>query len=253
MHTISWQFISLIYGPLGERIVANIQPRVDRKSDPAGAPREWRGSGVHPGLSGREIASCPFPARSRPPMLRTPSCPTLPPAHRMAIVIAHPEGIGIFPGDRWGLRLNETWSPPRCGGPGWRRCLCCACAKPGPTARSHTRFREGPGFPVLSSLSRGVQGRLFTPCLHKGTYATESVWGSVCLTAVHSYHHFQGDTCPLPPPARRQRVPGWVGYPTQRTVPTRKRVRTGDAFFARCQPAKPRLTCLDGRLSLLSC
>ena len=54
--------------------------RVDRKSDPAGAPGEWWWSGIHPVLSGREIASCPFPARSRPPTLRTPSSPTLPPA-----------------------------------------------------------------------------------------------------------------------------------------------------------------------------
>ena len=228
--------------------------RVDRKSDPAGAPGEWRGSGVHTGLSGWEIASCPFPARSRPPTLRTPSSPTLPqaPARRMAIVIARPEGIGIFPGDGGGLRPSRTRSPPlprlrreqfpartgcprrrpvlspavaggsrastcslsRCGRgsrtacsytrqSGGSRAACSHSSRCGGSrvavlpllrlratrsaARSHTRFREGSGHSCsLARFREGSRERLSTPCLHKGTCATESVRGSVCVTAVLS-------------------------------------------------------------------
>ena len=128
------------------------------------------------------------------------------------------------------------------------------------TARSHTRFREGSGPPSrsLALFREESRGRLSTPCLHKGTSATESVRGSVCMTAVLSRGPvvtFTTTSKGTPAPS----LPGDRGCQDRSairpngTVPTRRRVRTGGAFFAMRQPAKPRRTGLYGRVSLLRC
>ena len=126
------------------------------------------------------------------------------------------------------------------------------------TACSHARFREGSGPSCsLTRFREGSRGRLSAPCLHKGTIATESVWGSVCITAVLSRGPVRTATTTCngapapsaPPPPRPETEDSRVG--PNGTVQTRTRVNTGSAFFAPRQTAKPRCTCLDGRLSLL--